>query len=66
MRVRDLMSKSVVTIAPEESAALAARLLDTGAMFYTCHCTGPVALAQLKTRMGGRLEALSTGMVLEI
>lgn len=46
--------------------ALAARLLDTGAMFYTCHCTGPVALAQLKTRMGGRLEALSTGMVLEI
>ena len=28
MRVRDLMSKSVVTIAPEESAALAARLLS--------------------------------------
>ena len=28
MRVRDLMSKSVVTITPEESAALAARLLS--------------------------------------
>lgn len=28
MRVRDLMSKGVVTIAPEESAALAARLLS--------------------------------------
>ena len=28
MRVRDLMSKSVVTIAPEESAALSARLLS--------------------------------------
>ena len=28
MRVRDLMSKSVVTIAPEESAALAAQLLS--------------------------------------
>lgn len=46
--------------------ALAARLLDTGAKFYTCHCTGPEALTQLKARMGSRLEALSTGMVLDI
>lgn len=35
MRIRDLMNKSVVSIAPEESAALAARLLsrhDLGAL----------------------------------
>lgn len=41
-------------------------LLDTGAMFYTCHCTGPVALEALKARMGNRLEGISTGMILEL
>lgn len=45
---------------------LSRRLLDTGAMFYSCHCTGPVALRALKERMGKRLEAISTGMILEL
>lgn len=46
--------------------ALAERLLATGAMFYTCHCTGPEALDKLKARMGGRLEGVSAGTVLEL
>ncbi len=46
--------------------ALAQRLLDTGAWFYSCHCTGQEGLARLKTRMGDRLEAISTGTVLEL
>lgn len=45
--------------------ALAARLLATGAQFYTCHCTGPAALEALRARMGDRIKAISTGMVLE-
>lgn len=45
---------------------LSAKLLETGAKFYSCHCTGPVALEKLKARMGDRLEAISTGMVLEL
>lgn len=44
--------------------ALARRLLDTGAQFYSCHCTGPEALDKLRARMGDRLQAISTGMVL--
>lgn len=46
--------------------ALSARLLDTGAMFYTCHCTGTEALARLKERMGDALQGVSAGTVLEI
>lgn len=45
---------------------LSACLLKTGAMFYSCHCTGPVALHALQTRMPGRLEAISAGMILEL
>lgn len=45
---------------------LSAKLLETGAKFYSCHCTGPVALQALKSRMGERLEAISTGMTLEL
>lgn len=41
-------------------------LLGTGAVFYSCHCTGPEALRELKVRMGDRLEAISTGMILEL
>lgn len=41
-------------------------LLGTGAMFYSCHCTGAEALRKLKARMGERLEAISTGMILEL
>ena len=46
--------------------ALSEALLKTGAMFYTCHCTGPVAFAGLKSRMEDHLEALSTGAQLTI
>ena len=45
--------------------ALAQRLLHTGAMFYSCHCTGEEGLRKLKQRMGDRLEAVSGGTVLE-
>ncbi len=41
-------------------------LLKTGAVFYSCHCTGPAALEELKARMPGRLESISTGTVLEL
>lgn len=44
---------------------LSRRLLSTGAMFYSCHCTGPEALTKLQTLMPGRLMALSTGMSVE-
>lgn len=46
--------------------ALAERLLATGAMFYSCHCTGQEALQKLQTRMPGRLASISTGTVLEL
>ena len=46
--------------------ALSEKLLATGAKFYSCHCTGLTALAELKRRMGDRVEAISTGMVLEL
>lgn len=46
--------------------ALSRRLLATGAKFYSCHCTGAEALQKLKTHMGDRLEAISTGMELEL
>jgi len=46
--------------------ALAEKLLATGARFYSCHCTGLTALEKLKIRMGDRVEAISTGMVMEL
>lgn len=39
-------------------------LLETGASFYTCHCTGPDAVAILKDVMGDKLGCLSAGAVL--
>lgn len=44
---------------------LSQRLMDTGAMFYSCHCTGLDALLKLQSLMPGRLCALSTGMSVE-
>lgn len=41
--------------------ALAEKLLATGAMFYSCHCTGQEALQKLQARMPGRLCSVSTG-----
>lgn len=37
-------------------------LLATGAIFYSCHCTGREALLRLQALMPGKLYALSTGM----
>ncbi len=49
MRVRDLMSKSVVTIAPEESAALAARLLSRHELGALPVCAADGTLAGIVT-----------------
>lgn len=46
--------------------ALAEKLLATGAMFYSCHCTGEEGLIKLKQRMGDRLTAVSAGTVLNL
>ena len=49
MRVRDLMSKSVVTITPEESAALAARLLSRHELGALPVCAADGTLADIVT-----------------
>ena len=49
MRVQDLMSKSVVTIAPEESAALAARLLSRHELGALPVCAADGTLAGIVT-----------------
>ena len=49
MRVRDLMSKSVVTLAPEESAALAARLLSRHELGALPVCAADGTLAGIVT-----------------
>lgn len=41
--------------------ALACELLDSGASFHTCHCTGEPAFDFLKARMGRRLSYLRAG-----
>ena len=46
--------------------ALAEKLLATGAVFYSCHCTGAEGLRRLKERMGDRLTAVSAGTVLTL
>lgn len=43
---------------------LAEELLSTGAMFYSCHCTGQEGLKRLKNRMGEKLVAVSAGQQL--
>ena len=40
-------------------------LEETGAVFYTCHCTGQMQFKMMKTRMT-RLHYLSAGMTVEI
>ncbi len=49
MRVRDLMCKSVVTITPEESAALAARLLSRHELGALPVCAADGTLAGIVT-----------------
>ena len=41
-------------------------MLETKAMFYTCHCTGEKAYAKLKEIMGDRIEYLHTGKELRL
>lgn len=41
-------------------------LLNTGAMYYTGHCTGDNPFALLKTILGDALERLSGGLILEL
>lgn len=41
-------------------------LNKTGSKYYSCHCTGREGFLRLKEAMGGRLEYLAAGSVLEI
>ena len=44
----------------------AEKLLQTGALYYTGHCTGAAQYDYLKTIMCDRLQPLSTGMSIEL
>ena len=61
MRVRDLMSKSVVTIAPEESAALAARLLSRHELGALPVCAADGTLAGIVTDRDIITRCVATG-----
>lgn len=45
---------------------LAKYLLNTGAQFYTCHCTGLEAYEDLRHIMGEKIVYLKTGSMIEI
>lgn len=51
---------------PEVLAGIAAFLLGTGAMFYTCHCTGAEPFRLLKEAMAGRIAYLPSGGKIDI
>jgi 7,8-dihydropterin-6-yl-methyl-4-(beta-D-ribofuranosyl)aminobenzene 5'-phosphate synthase len=51
---------------PSVIAEIGSCLLSTGAMFYTCHCTGVQAFERLKSIMGDNVNYLSTGSQLII
>ena len=51
---------------PREIDRIARFLLETGAKYYTGHCTGLAPYQRLKERMGDRIDYLSTGTILEI
>lgn len=40
---------------------LARELKETGAVFYTCHCTGQEPYEILRTQMGANMNYLATG-----
>lgn len=46
---------------PELVRSLAETLSETGIVFHTCHCTGPVAYENMKSIMGDSLSYLRTG-----
>ncbi len=45
---------------------VADRLLQYDCQYYTCHCTGLAPYGYLKDKMGGRLNYLAAGQVVEI
>ena len=45
---------------------IAGCLKDTGAMYYTGHCTGQTSFDTLKKVMKDRLQSISAGSILEI
>ena len=48
----------------EKIEDLARKLLKTGAMFYSGHCTGQAAVDIMKKNMGDRLEQIHSGNVI--
>lgn len=52
--------------APEAVDAIARELIQTGARYYTCHCTGQEAYQHLKAAMGAQIEYLSAGSQLTV
>lgn len=51
----------------EELLLDAVRVLkDSGADYYTCHCTGQEQFQFLKDNMGPKLQYISTGMTIEV
>lgn len=51
---------------PERVAQIARALAETGASFYTCHCTGLEPYGQLKEILGERIQYLAAGSVLDL
>lgn len=51
---------------PEILDQTAKQLLASGALFYTCHCTGQPQYERLKALMGEKLHYLSCGEVIEV
>ena len=49
-----------------ELVEMADRLLLRDTLYYTGHCTGQAQYDFLKTRMGDRLHALSSGQIIEL
>ena len=61
-----LSSRSAGDEKPEKIDRLAQYLLNTGAMFYTGHCTGMEPYKRLKAAMGDRIGYLSAGSEITI
>lgn len=51
---------------PELVATIATELAFRPTIYYTCHCTGAEAFAQLQTQLGDQIHSLSTGEIITI
>ncbi|NLV86179.1 MAG: MBL fold metallo-hydrolase [Clostridiales bacterium] len=51
---------------PEALDAIARELLETGSLYYCCHCTGQEAYLHLKSIMGNKISYLSAGSRLAV